>query len=136
MSYNKVVLLGRIGKDSELRYTPNGKPVLEFSLATDSGWGENKVTDWHNCKLFGERTEKLVQFLTKGQTILAEGRISYRQWDGNDGQKHYRTEILVDNVTLTGSRPDSVWPSKSAPAKAAPAAPKRKATADDDDLPF
>lgn len=135
MSYNKVVLMGRIGKDAELRYTAAGKPVLEFSIATDSGWGENKQTDWHNCKMFGERSEKIVNFLTKGSMVLAEGRISYRQWDADDGSKRTRTDILVDNVELTGNKGSA---SQEATAPATKSAPKKavRPPADEDDLPF
>lgn len=130
MSFNSVVLGGRLGKDAEIRYTQSGKSVLEFSLATDSGWGENKTTDWHNCKMFGERAEKLAQFLTKGSQIIVNGRISYRQWDDAEGNKKTRTEIIVDNVSLFGG-------TKSEGRAAAPATPKtRRASNIDDDLPF
>lgn len=133
MSYNKVVLMGRIGKDAELRYTQNGKSVLEFSLATDSGWGDNKTTDWHSCKMFGDRAEKICQYLTKGSNILAEGRISYRQWDAEDGTKRYRTDILVDNVELTGNK--GTGSSDAAPATK-PVAKRPPKAAEEDDLPF
>lgn len=108
-SLNKLLLIGRLGKDGELKYLASGTPICEFSLATDHSYkkGETweKETEWHNVKLFGDVAERLAEHLTKGKQVYIEGRLQTRSWDGNDGVKHYRTEVVASTVQLLDKAP-------------------------------
>jgi single-strand DNA-binding protein len=107
---NKVILLGNLGKDPEVKYTPSGMAVANFSLATsssvkdkDGNWQDK--TEWHNIKAFGRTAEIAGEYLKKGRTVYLEGRIHYESWDDKEtGQKKYRTEILVNELTLVGGQ--------------------------------
>ncbi len=106
-SVNKVILVGHLGKDPEVRYTPAGDAVADVSLATTetmrSKEGESTDrTEWHNLVLWRAQAEFAKEWLKKGQLLYAEGRLQTRQWDDKDGQKHYRTEVQVDQVTVLG----------------------------------
>lgn len=108
-SLNKVMLIGNAGKDAELRYTANGVPQASFSLAVNnrrrgqSGeWEDN--TEWFNIILFREQAERLSQYITKGKPLYVEGRLQTRTWDDDQGQKHYRTEVIANTIQLLGSR--------------------------------
>lgn len=107
-SVNKAILLGHLGKDAETTYTPSGVAVSKFSIATSRRWkdknsGEWKEeTDWHNIVIW--RQEKLAPYLTKGTLVYIEGRIQTRTWDDKDGNKHYITEVVADQVILLGSK--------------------------------
>jgi single-strand DNA-binding protein len=113
MSLNKVMLIGRLTRDPEMRYTPNGQPVTSFSLATNrytSGPdGERReFTDYHNCVAWniGKRNlaELLGQNLRKGSLIYVEGRLQTRSWEGQDGQKRRATEVIVNDFEFLESR--------------------------------
>lgn len=95
--------IGRIGQNAELRTTPNGTQVAQFSVAIDSGWGENKVTTWLRCILWGSRAEKLAPMIVKGDRIGVTGEISLREWEGKDG-KRQSLELKVSDVTLLGEK--------------------------------
>ena len=104
---NKVILIGNLGADPELRYTQGNQPVLSMRLATTEGYvnraGERQErTDWHNVSLWGKRAEALSKFLSKGRTICVEGRIQYRNWEDRDGNKRTSTDIVATNVILMG----------------------------------
>lgn len=108
---NKVMLIGNLGKDAETRYTPGGAAVTNFSLATarsvkDGQTGEwRDETDWHDIVLW--RGENVAQYLTKGTQVFIEGRLQTRSWEGQDGQKKYRTEVVCDGpsgLQLLGGR--------------------------------
>jgi single-strand DNA-binding protein len=107
-SVNKVILLGRLGKDAETKFTPSGVAKTSFSLATSRRWkdqqsGEWKeITDWHNVVLW--RSENLTNYLIKGKQIYVEGRIENRSWEDKDGQKRYITEVVADEVILLSDR--------------------------------
>jgi single-strand DNA-binding protein len=97
-SINKVILIGNLGRDPELRYTPQGRPVANFSMATteywtDKGGEKQKRTEWHNIVLWGRPAEVANQYLKKGSSCYIEGRITSRSWEDKDKVKHYRTEI-------------------------------------------
>ncbi|MCL2184076.1 MAG: single-stranded DNA-binding protein [Chitinispirillia bacterium] len=97
-SINKVILIGNLGRDPELRYTPQGRPVVNFSMATTERWtskeGEKQEkTEWHNIVLWGRQAEIANQYLKKGSSCYIEGRISTRSWEDKDKVKRYRTEI-------------------------------------------
>jgi single-strand DNA-binding protein len=100
---NKVILIGNVGRDAELAYTTTNTGVCKFSLATTETFKEKKTTEWHNVVMFGTRAEKLAQYITKGCQLIVEGKVTYRSWDGKDGAKHYRTEIICENIEFTGS---------------------------------
>ncbi|MFA6605101.1 MAG: single-stranded DNA-binding protein [Patescibacteria group bacterium] len=109
---NKVFLIGRLGKDPETKTAQSGKAVTKFTLATDSGWGEKKTTDWHNVVCFDKTAETAAKYLGKGRQCCIEGRISYRTWDKEDGTKGYMTEIICDRLELladgaTRSQPEA-----------------------------
>lgn len=100
---NVVMAVGNLGKDCDLKYGQNGKPVLSFSVAATTGFGDFEHTEWFNCVMFGERTEKVAQFLKKGQMVGITGQLQTRSWEDNEGKKHYRTEVKVNDLTLLGN---------------------------------
>ena len=106
-SVNKVILVGNLGRDAELRYTPGGAAVATLNLATTEVWNDKggqrqEKTEWHRIVLWGKQAESLQEYLTKGKQIYVEGRLQTRQWDDKDGNKKYTTEIKADRITLLG----------------------------------
>jgi single-strand DNA-binding protein len=104
---NKVILIGNLGKDPELRYTPAGQPVATFSLATterrtDKSGQRKETTEWHNIVVFGKTAEIVNQYLKKGRSCYLEGKITTRSWDDRDGNKKYKTEIIANTVQFLG----------------------------------
>lgn len=112
MSVNKAILVGRLGRDPETRYTSGGQAVCNFTLATDSSYkdrsGERqKKTEWHRIVLWGKLAEIAQQYLKKGQLVYIEGRLQTREWeDKRDGQKRTTTEIVGNEMRMLGSRAD------------------------------
>jgi single-strand DNA-binding protein len=111
MSVNKVILVGRLGKDPETRYTSSGQAVCNFTLATDETYkdraGERqKRTEWHRIVVWAKQAEIAQQYLHKGSLVYVEGRIQTRQWDDREGQKRTTTEIVATNFRMLGSRGD------------------------------
>jgi single-strand DNA-binding protein len=107
---NKVILIGNLGKDPELRYTPGGQPVASFSVATTERWTDKNGqrqdrTEWHNIVVWGKLAELTNQYLKKGRPVYIEGRITNRSWDDKDGNKKYRTEIVANQIQFLGSGP-------------------------------
>ncbi len=113
MSVNKVTLLGRLGTDPELRYTPNGSAVCNFSLATSEYWTDknsgqrNEKTEWHRIVVWGKQAELCNQYLSKGRQAYFEGKLQTRQWEDKDGNKRYTTEIVCNQVQFIGSNPNN-----------------------------
>ena len=106
-SVNKVILVGNLGRDAELRYTPGGAAVATLNMATTEVWNDKagqrqEKTEWHRVVLWGKSAESLSEYLTKGKQIYVEGRLQTRQWDDKDGNKRYTTEIKADRITLLG----------------------------------
>ena len=106
-SVNKVILVGNLGRDAELRYTPAGAAVATLNLATTEVWNDKQgqkqeKTEWHRIVLWGKQAESLQEYLVKGKQIYVEGRLQTRQWDDKDGNKRYTTEIKADRITLLG----------------------------------
>src|SRR6478672_406848 len=104
-SVNKVILVGNLGRDAELRYTPGGAAVATLNLATTETWNDKEgqrqeKTEWHRVILWGKQAETLNQYLQKGKQIYIEGRLQTRQWDDKDGNKRYTTEVRGDRVVL------------------------------------
>jgi single-strand DNA-binding protein len=109
MSVNKVLILGRLGQDPELKYTPSGAAVCSFSLATSDNWTDKsgqkqERTEWHNIVVWGKLGELCNQYLSKGRQAFVEGSLQTRSWEGTDGQKKYRTEINGRNVQFIGGQ--------------------------------
>ena len=109
-SVNKVILVGNLGRDVELRYTPGGAAVATISLATTEVWNDKngqrqERTEWHRIILWGKQAESLQEYLKKGKQIYVEGRLQTRQWDDKDGNKRYTTEVKADRLTLLGGGP-------------------------------
>ena len=108
---NKVILVGNLGRDPEVRSLPNGNPVASFSVATsrrfkDRDGNRQEQTEWHNVVCYGRQAEIAGQYLTKGKQVFVEGRIQTRSWDDKtSGEKKYRTEIICDNFQMLGSAP-------------------------------
>ncbi len=112
MSVNRVILVGRLGRDPEIRYTPGGQAVANFSVATDETFkdrnGERqKRTEWHRIVAWGKQAEIAQQYLKKGSLIYVEGRIQTRQWDDREGQKRTSFEIVANNFRMLGGRAES-----------------------------
>jgi len=155
MSVNKVILVGRLGKDPETRYMTNGEAVTNATLATSENWkdksGEKQEkTEWHNLVFYRRLAEIAGEYLKKGSQIYAEGKLQTRKWQDKEGKDRYTTEIVVNEMTMLGgkssgagsfevveNKPAAVAPSgsKAAPAKAAPST-KGGFDNFDDDIPF
>ncbi|MBU0983248.1 MAG: single-stranded DNA-binding protein [candidate division Zixibacteria bacterium] len=139
MSVNKVILVGRLGKDPELKYTPSGRAVATFSLATDRRWTgqdgqKNRVTTWHNIVSWGKQAEIMKEYLRKGQQVYLEGRIDNRSYDDKEGNKKYISEVVVENFSFIGSREGGSGDDIPAGGPA-PDMPEND-SGGDDDLPF
>ena len=152
MSVNKVILVGRLGKDPETRYMTNGEAVCNATLATSENWkdksGEKKEkTEWHNLVFYRRLAEIAGEYLKKGAQIYVEGRLQTRKWQDKEGKDRYTTEIRADVMQMLGSRAGAGEPRAEsrgeprgeAPAKAAGAPAKKPAGKFDDmedDIPF
>jgi len=106
---NKVMVIGQLGRDPEMRYTPSGRPVTSFSLASSRNWitseGERREeTEWFNVVTWGGMAEVCKQHLHKGQTIYVEGRLQTRGWEDQEGKKHFRTDIVASEMIMLGDR--------------------------------
>ncbi len=104
-SLNKVMIIGNLGSEPEMRFTPGGQPVTSFRVATNRVYttpeGERKEeTEWFTVVAWSKLAEQCNQFLTKGRLIYAEGRLRTHTWESQDGQKHYRTEIIANRITF------------------------------------
>lgn len=110
-SLNKVMLIGNVGRDPEMRYLQSGEAVTNFSVATNRRWTgqdgqQHEEPEWHNIVAFSRLAEQCNQFLTKGRTVYIEGRLQTRSWDDQQsGQKKYRTEIIANTMQMLDSRP-------------------------------
>ena len=142
---NKVILVGTVGKDPEMKYMPSGDAIANISIATNDTWkdkntGEKKeATEWHRVVFFRQLADIVGKYVRKGQQIYIEGSLKTRSWE-KDGQKHYATEIVASDMQMLGSKGDGerTEQSASAPKPAPPKpAPAPQSFEDfDDDLPF
>jgi single-strand DNA-binding protein len=150
-SVNKVILIGRLGKDPEVKYTPSGAPVAKFSLATDEVFkdrsGEQqKRTEWHNIVAWNKLADICGQYLTKGKQVYIEGSIRSRQWEDQAGNKRTAYDIVAREMKMLGSKADSdrasaaaaaAPPAEHAPVERPPAAePPAEPEITDEDVPF
>ena len=102
---NKVILMGRLTRDPEMRHTNSGTPVTTFSIAIDNGYGENQRTDFVNCLAWNKTAEFVTKYFTKGKMIIiADGRISTRSWETQDGKRAYATEVVANEVNFGESK--------------------------------
>ncbi len=144
-SLNKVMLIGNLGKDPEIRYTPDGSPVATFSLATSENWTDKsgtrqERTEWHNIVAWNKLADLSKRFLAKGRQVYVEGRIRTREWNDKDGNKRRTTEVIALQIVLLGSRPQGME------ANAVPPSPVQRppegeqgygdVSITDDDIPF
>jgi single-strand DNA-binding protein len=106
---NKVIIIGNVGRDPEMRYTPSGRPVTSFSVATSRTWvsaeGERREeTEWFNVVAWGTLAEICKAHLSKNQQVYVEGRLQTRGWEDDSGKKHFRTELVANEMILLGER--------------------------------
>lgn len=106
---NKVMIIGHLGRDPELRYTPSGRPVASFSVATSRTWTSSdgdrrEETEWFNVVAWGNLAEICKTHLNKGQQVYVEGRLQTRGWEDDNGTRHYRTELVANEMILLGDR--------------------------------
>lgn len=135
MTLNKVMVIGNVGRDPEMRFTPGGQAVTTFSVASSRRWRgqdneQKEHTEWFNVVAWGRLAERCNQWITKGSKVYIEGRLETRSWDGQDGQKHYRTEVIASDMRLLDSRQQVAGSGTR---------PEPDATADEfepDDIPF
>jgi single-strand DNA-binding protein len=152
-SVNKVILIGNLGRDPEVRYTPSGAAVCNVTLATTRSWknkesgDKQEETEWHRIVFYDRLAEIAGEYLKKGKQVYIEGRLKTRKWADKDGVEKYTTEIIASEMTMLGSREGSGAPSaegaegRSAPPSRAPAGkPAAKSATGfddmDDDIPF
>ena len=141
-SVNKVILVGRLGRDPELKYTASGTPFCRFSMATDDSWtdkgsGErNERTEWHNIVVWDKLAEICNEFLTKGRQVYIEGSLQTREWDDKEGVKRKTTEIRARDMVLLGSGPGQGQGGDGAQKRAMAGPAPAENTITDDDIPF
>lgn len=121
-SVNKVILMGNLGRDPEVRFMPNGDAVCNFSIATTDSWkdkaGEKQEkTEWHNIVMYRRLAEIAGEYLKKGRPVYIEGRLQTRKWQTKEGQDRYTTEIIADSMQMLGGRDDNSSSQSSASQK-------------------
>ena len=146
MSVNKAILIGRLGRDPEVRYMPNGEAVCNFSIATSETWKDQhgqkqERTEWHNITLYRRMAEVAGQYLKKGSLVYIEGRIQSRKYTGKDGIERTAYEIIGSEMKMLGGGNDGGQQNAqhtppAPPSRQAPAAPAQPVDDIDDDVPF
>jgi len=135
MSYQKIIVLGRLGKDPEVRYTQSGKAVCKFSVAVDDGYGDKKTTTWFNVVCFDKLAETCSKHLAKGREALVDGRIKIEKYKDKDGNDRTAVELVAFTVQFVGGKGErSDAPARSSPSNDAP--PASDGGFIDDELPF
>jgi len=143
-SVNKVILVGNLGRDAELRYTPSGAAVAKFSIATTEVWNDKagqkqERTEWHNIDLWGKQAESLSEYLTKGKQVYVEGRLQTDEYTDKEGNKRKTTRVRCDRVVLLGGGGRGGGMSRGGGddmGSHAPAAEPASEPITDDDIPF
>lgn len=145
---NKVILVGKLGQDPEVRHTPQGATITSLSLATSESWKDKggqvqEKTEWHRASLFGKLAEVAGEYLRKGSQVYIEGKLQTRKWQDNQGQDRYTTEVVVDGFSgvmqMLGSKQEGSAPKKEPASKsmADVMGPYQQDTEDfDSDIPF
>jgi single-strand DNA-binding protein len=144
-SVNKVILIGNLGKDPEIRTTPQGTTLARFSVATTTAWkdasgAKQERTEWHDIVAWEKLAQICGEYLTKGKQVYVEGSLQTRSWEDQNGQKRYKTEVKASNVVMLGRREDGMRSGASANSSREVAEAPEPATAGgggyDDDVPF
>ena len=145
-SLNKIMLIGNLGKDPEIRYTSDGSPVATFSLATTENWTDKngsrqEHTEWHTIVAWSRLADLSKRYLTKGRQVYIEGRIRSREWTDREGNKRRTTEVIATQMVLLGSRPQGADAAGASvePANRTPTEPDQAfgdAGITDNDIPF
>ena len=139
---NKVILIGNLGRDPELRHTTSGTPVANFTMATTERWtdpsGERQErTEWHKIVVWAKQAEIVNEYLRKGKQVYVEGSLQTREWTDRDGNKRYTTEVKARTVQMLGRASDRPMETEDAPAPTATSvAEGRDASYEEDDVPF
>lgn len=134
---NKVQIIGHLGKEPEMRYTPSGKPVTTFSVAVSRSWnsadGErHSETEWFNVVAWGNLAEICKQYLTKGQQVYIEGRLQTRRWDDKEGNKHTSIEVVANEMMMLGDRKDQ----NNSQSSSDSTTPEGASETNEDEFPF
>jgi single-strand DNA-binding protein len=138
-SVNKVILIGNLGRDPELKYTPGQNAVCNFTLATNEQWtdkagAKQERTEWHRIVAWGKQAEICGQYLKKGRQVYIEGSLTTREWNDKEGNKRSTTEVKAQRVQMLGGRPGEGVPGRSETAAAQFSEPDPEFT--DEDIPF
>ena len=146
---NKAIIVGTLGQDPDVKYTANGSPVVNVSVATNENWKDKQTgeaqerTEWHRIVVYGKLAEICAQYLKKGSQVYFEGKIQTRKWQDQGGQDRYTTEIVANEMQMLGGRPGGgstvpFDPPKQQQQQAAKPSPAQPAPIDDgfDDIPF
>ena len=141
MSFNKVILVGNLGRDPELRYTPQGTPVCSFSMATnerrkDKTGEMQDQTTWFKITLWGRQAETASQYLTKGRPVYIEGRLRVEEWTDRDGKPRHTLEVNATDMQFIGGGRGGEEPAMEKAAAATGGAPPEQTDISDDDIPF
>lgn len=133
MSINVMTFSGNVGQDMEIRHTPNGKSIGQFSVAVKQGYGDNEKTSWVTCKMFNDRAEKVAPYVLKGMMVTVTGALSVDEWENKEGNKMKTVCCLVNDLQLPRKADN-----QQAPQQAPPQAPQQAPQQDnfDDDIPF
>jgi single-strand DNA-binding protein len=137
---NKVILIGNLGRDPELRYTQNGQAVVNFTLATNEKWtnksgDREERTEWHRIVVWGKQAETCNEYLVKGRQVYVEGRLQTRDWEDREGQKRRTTEVVAQQVLMLGRREEGGG-GRARGAEPAEGAAGGDPGPSDDDIPF
>ena len=140
-SVNKVILIGNLGKDPEIRTTPQGTSLARFSLATTTTWkdasgAKQERTEWHDIVAWEKLAQICGEYLHKGKMVYVEGSLQTRSWEDQNGQKRYKTEVKASNVVMLSRREDGARASAAREVADAAEAPVASGAAYDDDVPF
>jgi len=141
-SVNKVILIGNLGKDPEVRHLENGTSVASFSLATSETYKDRNTgqpitnTDWHNIVLWRGLADVAEKYVKKGDKIYIEGKLKTRSWQDQEGNTKYTTEVVADNMVMLGRNENSSNPGNNFPQNSSTTAPNPMNQEEDDDLPF
>jgi len=151
MSFNKIILIGNLGRDPELKYTPQGNPVCSFTMATNERrrdrTGESQdITTWFRVKVWGRQAETAAQYLTKGRPVYIEGRLRLEEWTDRDGKIRQSLEVNATDMQFIGGRQDEMASASSPTRTSSPNSPASSTVSErddntasdlsDDDIPF
>ena len=138
---NKVILIGRLGADPQLKYTPSGRAFVNFSLATNASWKDQdgtqqERTEWHRIVAWGKLAEVVGEWLKKGSNVFIEGRLQTRSYEDTNGVKRYITEIVASDLEMLGRKGETAGDTGESEESTAPSAEEIPSPEGEDDLPF